>query len=119
VQQVITVTITPSLQNYTFTPPSVNFTLNSDITINFTASKVLGLHPSDFDSAQSDISFYPNPANEILYFSKETPFEIHDLLGKLVLHSEKYVNSVNINVLKAGVYFITIGNRKEKFVKEE
>ncbi|MCL2312653.1 MAG: T9SS type A sorting domain-containing protein [Firmicutes bacterium] len=65
------------------------------------------------------INIFPNPVKEILYFNKERKFEIIDIIGKIVLKSEKAIQSVNISHLKAGIYFIKFEDRQvKKFVKE-
>jgi hypothetical protein len=66
----------------------------------------------------NQIIVYPNPANEILYFSDETDFEILDIQGKVLLQSKSAVKSIDISSLKAGLYFVKMGNQIMKFVKE-
>jgi len=62
---------------------------------------------------------FPNPAKDYLYFNAEKQFEIMDLQGRVLLKSEKPLQSVNVSHLKAGVYFIRFeGDRVGKFVKE-
>ncbi|MCL2706491.1 MAG: T9SS type A sorting domain-containing protein, partial [Spirochaetaceae bacterium] len=62
---------------------------------------------------------FPNPATDQLYFKKESKFEIMDIQGRVLLKNEKFVQSVNVNHLKAGIYFIKFeDNRVEKFVKK-
>ena len=80
--------------------------------------------PSDVSVKEQDNSFatqvvFPNPATDQLYFKKESKFEIMDIQGRVLLKNEKFVQSVNVNHLKAGIYFIKFeDNRVEKFVKK-
>jgi hypothetical protein len=69
-------------------------------------------------TTKNNISIHPNPANETLYFNTETAFEITDLQGKVLLRTDKSVNSVDISKLSAGVYFVRTGNFVQKFIKE-
>jgi hypothetical protein len=62
---------------------------------------------------------YPNPTKDELYFNAERSFEIMDILGKIVLKSEKAMLSINVSHLKTGVYFIKFEDKQvRKFVKE-
>jgi len=62
---------------------------------------------------------FPNPTKDYLYFKTEKKFKIMDLHGKVLLKSEKPVQSVNVSHLKTGVYFIWFEHLGvEKFVKE-
>ncbi|MCL2435332.1 MAG: T9SS type A sorting domain-containing protein, partial [Lentimicrobiaceae bacterium] len=62
---------------------------------------------------------FPNPATDQLYFKKESKFEIMDIQGRILLKSEKFVQSVNVSHLRAGVYFIKFDDKQvRKFVKE-
>jgi len=69
---------------------------------------------------QSTIRIFPNPAADILHISNisaETHADIYDLTGMLV--SRKNISSATIDVssLNPGVYFISIGNTINRFVK--
>jgi len=62
---------------------------------------------------------FPNPATDQLYFKKESKFEIMDIQGRILLKSEKFVQSVNVCQLESGTYFIKFeDNRVEKFIKK-
>ena len=74
------------------------------------------------------ISVYPNPANTILNFSADNlnnveSIEITDVLGKVVLSDNANSNTVNIEKLQSGIYFLSIKDKyntsgKAKFIKE-
>jgi uncharacterized delta-60 repeat protein len=65
------------------------------------------------------IHFFPNPSKNILYFSKEKQYEIMDIQGRLLLKSEKPMQTVNVAHLKTGIYFIEFDDSQVvKFVKE-
>ena len=73
----------------------------------------------DNPTVSNMISIFPNPAKDYLLFKTEKQFEIIDMQGRVLLKSEKTTKSININHLKAGVYFIKFEDgRVEKFVKE-
>jgi len=62
---------------------------------------------------------FPNPTTDYLHFSKEVKFEIMDIQGKILLQSENPVQTVHVNHLKTGLYFIRFeDNRIGKFMKQ-
>jgi hypothetical protein len=72
-----------------------------------------------------EISVYPNPANQILYFKsleENTPVEIYDRSGNKVVTTRINGNSVNISALQKGIYLVRIFNQNPpaniKFIKE-
>jgi hypothetical protein len=79
---------------------------------------------------KNDFSIYPNPANSALYIHSESGLGkcnivITDILGKLVLETKNdnlYNQSLNIESLTNGVYFLNIKSEKgqtvKKFVKQ-
>ena len=70
------------------------------------------------DNRSEDPVIFPNPAKDILYFSRETAFEILDLQGRVMLKSTTPVKSAGIGNLKTGIYFVRLGNRVHKLIKE-
>jgi len=67
----------------------------------------------------NSITIFPNPAKDYLYFDSEKQFEVFDIQGRMLLKSEKAMQSVNVSHLKAGIYFIRFENGQvKKFVKE-
>lgn len=73
----------------------------------------------DNNNANNSISFYPNPTTGIVNFSKTLEFvTVFDMAGKTVL-STNNVNSINIEGLNSGVYFIRINNTEtQKLIKK-
>jgi uncharacterized delta-60 repeat protein len=82
---------------------------------NFSIVRLNIPHNSILSYQKSDDMFtvFPNPVKDYLYFDTERSFEIIDILGKIVLKSEK-VMQVNVNHLKAGVYFIRFEDRQAR-----
>ena len=109
------VIITPSLQGYEFTPTdtTINNVVQNVVNVNFTADV---LSANSVISAEN-LTIFPNPANNILYFSSETAFEVTDMQGRILLKSDIAVKSLNVSNLGAGIYFIKTGNSVQKFVK--
>lgn len=75
----------------------------------------------------NSLSIYPNPANSVLNFKSENEsdltVEITDVLGKVVLFEKTITNSVSIEKLNTGIYFVTVKTQngaeaKLKFIKE-
>lgn len=96
---------------------------------NFTETETYIMHiasESEIELESDDIvSFYPNPANEILNFyniSKNAVILICDLSGKQILNQINSNNQIDISSLSNGIYIIKIiGNSvtiTEKFVKQ-
>lgn len=72
--------------------------------------------PIDYKSEKSQVTFYPNRVAYEIYFSEETNFEIFDSYGNIV--KKGFTKSVNVEDLEAGVYYMNIDNRTEKFLKK-
>ena len=82
--------------------------------------------------SQSDINLYPNPASDFITiqlsikglqpFAPDEKVQIFDVLGIEVMsesiHPMTSSHRMNVEKLPAGVYFIRIGTRVEKFVKK-
>lgn len=72
-------------------------------------------------SSQHNIVLYPNPAQNLLQTNTNTSYKIYDVLGNLCLSGNKS-NTINIESLKSGVYFIELAylnsTKKIRFVKE-
>ncbi len=86
-----------------------------DITLNRTTGAynfVLALSLSDFDSKK--ISVYPNPTNNVWYFSNDVTtiqsIQIYDSIGKLIYDSNQNANSVSVDAskLRSGIYFAKV-----------
>lgn len=69
-------------------------------------------------NGESDISIYPNPASEILYFKgvkdRGKIISIFDISGKKLLNIETTKNEIDISDLPKGIYFIEF-NKKQYF----
>ena len=77
---------------------------------------------ANYESGSTNYVVYPNPANDVLNFSIETPFEIADLQGRTLLKSDKAVKSVNVSGLPSGIYLVRLttesGNMVVKIIKK-
>ncbi|WP_299898855.1 expansin EXLX1 family cellulose-binding protein [uncultured Aquimarina sp.] len=63
------------------------------------------------DLETTKLSFYPNPASEILYFANNSrPWVLSDSNGKKI--KEGNANSINTSSLQSGLYFLSIENKK-------
>lgn len=75
------------------------------------------LNINDF-TWKSDISIYPNPASDILYFKGvddiNKTISIFDASGKKLLNFETNKNEIDISDLPKGIYFIEF-NKKQYF----
>ena len=60
------------------------------------------------ETTVSEISFYPNPASGTIYFNSNAEVfsvEVYDIAGKMITALKPYENSLNISMLRPGVYF--------------
>jgi hypothetical protein len=118
----ISVTLTPSLSGYTFTPsnrPLSNITtdqLNQDF-----VAKTVGIDELKMGNGQ--LKIYPNPAFTQLYvkyFSQETVnYTIYSVVGQIIQQGKlQEDSSINIESLASGLYYLKVLNKTMKFVKE-
>jgi hypothetical protein len=75
------------------------------------------------EKSNNQLTIYPNPVNDVLYFnvSKNAKIKIYDLIGNLILEQEHNAgqHAIHLNHLSKGMYFIIDGNGgMQKFVKE-
>ncbi len=81
---------------------------------------VFGYEPSvSYESytIKQDFTFYPNPANEFIFFNELTNvknIEIYDLQGKLVIQSA-FKNKIDISYLDNGIYFIKLSSEDSNY----
>lgn len=82
---------------------------------------------NESEQLKNYLKVYPNPATSVLNFNLENESSvsiiISDVLGKVVLSETTKANSVLVDKLKSGIYFITVktengAEAKLKFIKE-
>ena len=83
---------------------------------------------ADVEKQNLAISIYPNPAHTILNIRLDNEaslasITITDVLGKVILFEATASNSINIQSLEAGIYFLTVKNKTNqvanvKFIKD-
>ena len=62
-----------------------------------------------FTAQNNTIMVYPNPVENTIFFSKESGFEMYDLLGRKIA-SSPLANQVNVHNFKTGIYMIHFEN---------
>ncbi len=89
-----------------------------------------GLQEEDVTSSgiiedMGDVFVYPNPANDVVYFSNvkaNSAIEVYNMSGTLVLNGTTQGNSLNVSSLKSGIYLAKINDGTKmdtvKFVVE-
>lgn len=93
----------------------------------YTLSNLTGINENE--ALTKSLSIYPNPANSVLNFNIDKAansfvgIEITDVLGKVVLSETTSSNSISVDKINSGIYFISVktGNgavAKLKFIKE-
>lgn len=91
----------------------------------YTLSALTAVNESE--QLKNYLKMYPNPATSVLNFNLENESYvsviISDVLGKVVLSETTQTNSVLVDKLKSGIYFITVktengAEAKLKFIKE-
>lgn len=99
-----------------FTPGYASYILGTSNNVNLSA-------PLALDNFNRDlIQVYPNPASNeinITDISEVTSYEIYNVIGKMVLKSDKlFSNTIDISTLINGVYFLKLDAIKTiKFIK--
>jgi len=83
---------------------------------------------ADIEKQNLAISIYPNPAHTILNIRLDNEaslasITITDVLGKIILSESTETNTINIENLQAGIYFLTVKNKANqvanvKFIKD-
>ena len=80
------------------------------------------LGTEDFD--KSSVSLYPNPVLNVLNIDNnltDQPYKIVDALGKVILKGKlnEGDNSINVEQLSKGIYYLKVSdNKASKFIKE-
>jgi hypothetical protein len=73
-------------------------------------------------TVQEALLIYPNPTQKKLYVQADinTNIQIQNILGKTLFSEEKktIIHELNISRLAAGIYFVKLGNRTAKFIKD-
>lgn len=82
---------------------------------------------NESEQLKNILKVYPNPVTSVLNFNLENESSvsviISDVLGKEVLAETTHTNSITVDKLKSGIYFITVktesgAEAKLKFIKE-
>ena len=63
-------------------------------------------------------SIYPNPATDIICIGNKQKeiINIYNTIGKLVISTKE--ENIDVKNLPSGIYFVKIGNKKSKFIKQ-
>ena len=70
----------------------------------------------DFYNDVEPVSFHPTLVTDKIFLSRATPYEVVDSYGNEVAKGNG--KEINLRNLKAGLYFLHVDNREEKFVKK-
>lgn len=82
-------------------------------------SNMAGIRITYFQ-AHSTLIIYPNPATaaiRLIGVQPNAPFTVYDNQGRLLIRGN-YRQSIDVNHLASGVYWIKIGERIAKFVRK-
>lgn len=93
----------------------------------YTLSSLTSIYENE--AFNKSLTVYPNPANSVLNFSLDkisnsfVTIEITDILGRVLLLETTKTNSVSLDKINSGIYFITVKTdnkvvAKVKFIKE-
>jgi len=58
---------------------------------------------------------YPNPTNGVVYFSEQTNVQVTNAMGQMITDG-KNVNTIDISIQPAGIYFVTLTHNDGKIV---
>lgn len=112
-----TITITPILNDYIFTPTDTTITASSDIPdINFIAQTI-----SAHEINSINFAIFPNPAANNINISINqinVDMEIYNIIGEKILETKltNFENSIDISSLKKGAYIIKVNNTVKNII---
>ena len=77
------------------------------------------------EALRTSLNLYPNPATATLHFNLDNgaSIEVLDILGKVVISETTQTNSISVEKLNPGIYFLSVKTQsgavaKVKFIKE-
>ncbi len=74
---------------------------------------------SSVSEIKKEFSFFPNPVENTLFFSKEVNnISVFDISGKLMIKQSNIAKKIDVSNLSRGIYFIDADGVKSKFVKQ-
>jgi len=81
-----------------------------------------GLYAHDLDlstidvreESQSSLAIYPNPADNVVYFSATSSVSVYNLAGQLIFSSTEPVNEISTQDWETGVYVMILGNNDHR-----
>lgn len=99
----------------------ITATLDSNPEITKTVSTFLKRCCSGISSTDNNISVFPNPAQDFVTIqnAEDSDIAIFDLSGRCVINVRNYSGeSIDISALKAGMFFVKVGEEIIKLVKK-
>ena len=124
------ISLNPATGQYTFTPnssfsgtASLSYTLCnnsgncSSAALTFTVNSTIGINEL---IKNNTIKIYPNPVNDFIKLDTNVDgykVLITNALGEIIL-DKIYNESIDVSLLKKGLYFIQVKNYSSKFIKE-
>jgi hypothetical protein len=70
----------------------------------------------DFQHNVEPVSFYPTLVTDKIVLSRESDYEVKDASGRAIVKGKS--KEIILNNLKAGLYYLYVDNREERFVKK-
>ncbi len=103
---------------YTYRIYALNYTLWNRA--DSLSTKTQGWKTAVHNQSESRLSFYPNPAQQIVYFTKEISevIQVYSSSGKLMYQGIPE-NSLAIETWPAGLYFIRLEGEEHRLVKTD
>ena len=118
--QMIDSSYSASLNKLQFTSDSIGYIAgqNGEI-LKITNANTLFTSIQPILDTDNNFSIYPNPATNSIYLKTNKPesITIYDIFGRIQMVKITYNDKIDISDLSAGIYFIKIGERNAKFIK--
>lgn len=70
------------------------------------------------NTIDDELFIYPNPTTNEINVECKNGFQIFNSLGNLLIEAKNPTNSINIDLLPKGCYFLITGDKRTKFIKE-
>ncbi len=70
----------------------------------------------NFTEGQKNVEIYPNPTENVIYFSEKLDYILYNILGEIVLFGDD--NEIDLGNLNNGVYIFESENVRKRIIKQ-
>ena len=70
----------------------------------------------NFTEGQKNVKIYPNPTENVIYFSEKLDYILYNILGEIVLIGDD--NEIDLGNLNNGIYIFESENIRKRIIKQ-